>query len=214
MTPTKQAMLDSLPVRDGDLIIRARTRGDIDEYAKWPQYPKAFEAFNKVFSLRFAAMTQQERDEQFGAWAEDGGRITLCVDKANEKAVASLTLREIDWDSRKIGNMGFLVNPAHVDKGLGTRIMLAVKDWCFGHGIVSLRFDVVACNFRAVRCYEKAGFSIVGEFWKDEEPLRGKDLTLPEYDSMRPHVRIDEGSPQIRFWWMELRRQAGGEVSR
>lgn len=199
-------MLDSLPICDGDLLIRPRTRSDIDEYAGWPQYPPPFEPFNGNFSLRFAVMTAEQRDETFRAWYENGAQLVLCIDRAGEKAVGNLTLREIDWKSRKIGNMGFLVKPTCVDHGLGTRIISAVTDWCFGHGIVSIRFDVVACNTRAVRCYSKAGYKTIGEFWKDEEPLRGKDVNLPEYDFMRPHVRLVGDNPQIRFWWME--RQA------
>ncbi len=195
-----------LPIRDGDLIVRRLTRDDIDEYASWPQYPRPYEPFNETFSLRFAAMDAQARDRWFEERTADASRIMLAADYANESAIANLTLREIDWTAGAIGNMGYLVKPTHVDRGVGTRIMRAVADWCFEHGVVSMRLDVVACNTRAVRCYEKAGFAISGEFWKEEEPLRGKDISLPEYRFMRPHVRVEDGIPQIRFWWMELAR--------
>lgn len=206
MTPTRQGMLDSLPICDGDLTIRQRTRTDLDEYAAWPLYPHPFESFSETFGLRYAAMTAEQRDERFKELSESPATVPLAIDRETEVCVANLTLREIDWASGMICNMGFLVKPTMVGKGIGTRIMNTVTDWCFGHGFTSIRFDVVACNTRAVRCYEKAGYKIVGEFWKDEEPLRGKDIALPEYDFMRPHVRVIDGNPQIRFWWMERSR--------
>lgn len=198
-------MLASLPIRGGDLTIRQLTREDIDEYADWPQYPHPYEPFNETFSLRFAALTAEQRDERFRTWIEDDARVALAADLGSERAVVNLMLRQIDWEAGIIGNMGFLVKPTAVNQGIGTRIMRAATGWCFGHGMVTLRLDVVACNTRAVRCYEKAGFTITGEFWKDEEPLRGKDLSLPEYDFMHPHVRPGDEVPQIRFWWMEVR---------
>lgn len=199
-------MLDSLPIRDGDIAIRLRTRNDIDDYANWPPYPPPYEPFN--IARRYGPMTTDQRDACLREWMEDESRIILSADRESEKAIANLTFREIDWESGKIGNMGFLVKPTEVEKGIGTRIMRTVADWCFEHGVTSIRFDVVACNTRAVRCYEKAGFTIAGEFWKDEETLRGKDTNLPEFDFMRPHVRVESGVPQIRFWWMELRTGA------
>jgi RimJ/RimL family protein N-acetyltransferase len=201
-------MLESLPICDGDLTIRQRTREDIDAYASWPMYPPPYEPFNAAFALRFAAMSDAERDACFQEWIGDDARIILCADREHERSIASLTFRDIDWESGGIGNMGFVMKPTHVEQGIGTRIMLAVSDWCLGHGITGIRFDVVACNTRAVRCYEKAGFTITGEFWKDEDALQGKDISLPEYDFMRPHVRVENGTPQIRFWWMELRTGA------
>lgn len=205
MTTTRQGVLNSLPISDADLIIRTRTRADIDEFARWPLYSHPFEPFNETFSLHYAAMTEIERNERFRVLSEDPNRILLAIDRAAETCIGNLTLREVDWEARSIGNMGFLVKPTAVGKGIGTRIMNKTTDWCFGHGFTSMRFDVVACNTRAVRCYEKTGFKVVGEFWNDEEPLRGKDLSLPKYDFMHPHVRVIDGNPQIRFWWMERR---------
>jgi len=201
----RERMLGSLPIREGDVTIRALVRGDIDEYARWPRYPRLYEPFNETFSLRFAGMTAEQRDERFRRWSEDSARIALAADRGPERAVCNLMLRQIDWDSRSVGNMGFLVKPTQVEHGLGTRIMRTAVDWCFGQGIVSLRLDVVAANTRAVRCYEKAGFVRTGECWKDEELLRGVDTSLPEYDFLRSHLRIDGDVPQIRFWWMEIK---------
>lgn len=204
-------MLDSLPIQDSDLTIRPLVRSDLEEYAQWPQYPPNYDAFNQTFSLRLAGMNTEQRDAWFRERMSDESRIALAADLGSERAVASLMLQQIDWNTRKVGNMGFLVKPTRVEQGIGSRIMRLVSDWCFMHGIVSLRLDVVACNTRAVRCYEKVGFSITGEFWKDEEPLRGRDINLPEYDFMRPHLRMENETPQIRFWWMELASPSASE---
>ncbi len=206
MIQAKRELLNLLPIQDGDLMIRQLARSDIDHYAQWPQYPPEYDAFNETFSLRLASMTSEQRDERFRTWTQDDERIALAIDLGQEPAIANLMLRQIDWQAHVVRNMGYLVKPTHVSQGIGTRILRTTADWCFEHGIHGLRLDVVACNTRAVRCYEKVGFTITGEFWKDEEPLRGKDLSLPELQFMHPHVRLSGEVPQIRFWWMEMNR--------
>ncbi|MCK4235278.1 GNAT family N-acetyltransferase, partial [candidate division WOR-3 bacterium] len=90
------------------------------------------------------------------------------------------------------------------NKGIGTLIIRKVSNWCFKLGLKALRLDVAAANTRAIRCYEKAGFVKTEEFWRNDKGLRNIDVNQPQYDFLRPHVRLDRDVPQIRFWWMDL----------
>ena len=197
---SKEKLLRTLPLHDGDLAIRACERGDLDAFAEWPPYPFPHESFG----FSFAGMSAQERDTVFEARNGDPRRVSLAIDHDTQPCVASLVLFNIDWPRRTAGNMGYRVAPDRCDRGMGTRILHTTAAWLFGQGMDRLRLDVAASNARAVRCYEKAGFERTAEFWIDEPALQGVDLAQERYAFLRDHVRLEGAHTQIRFWWMEL----------
>ena len=173
---------------------------DLEELAEWPGYPFPYEPFNYSFN----EMNSKEKDQHFHSREENPNRITLVVDHATQKAIGYLSLVQIDLVDRKVGNMGFRIHPSWCNKGIGTLVICKVSNWCFKLGLKTLRLDVAAANTRAIRCYEKAGFVKTEEFWRNDEGLKNIDVNQPQYDFLRPHVRLDRDVPQIRFWWMEL----------
>lgn len=201
MALTKNVLLASLPIRAGELTIRCWERSDLDEMARWPDYPFPNESFNIVYRW----LPREELDARFKVRNEDPSRVDLTIDHVSQRTIGRLNLSMIDWEHREVGTMGFLLSAAWCDRGLGTEIMRAVTLWCFGHGITRLGLDVSASNARAVRCYEKVGFVKTGEFWHNEPRLSEVDFADPRYDFQRPHTRLDGPVPQIRFWGMEIR---------
>jgi RimJ/RimL family protein N-acetyltransferase len=197
---SKGAMTGSLPVSDGHFTLRAWTLQDVEALAGWPSYPPAYAAFD----LSYRTMTPADRKGRFESKDADTSRITLVADLPTEPVAAYVALIEIDWLAGYVGNMAVRLKPACCDRGLGTRLLRLVAQWCFDNGVSRLRLDVAAANPRAVRCYEKAGFTHSGEFWRDESRLRGVDLSQDEYALLRPHVRRENDAPQVRFYWMEL----------
>lgn len=206
-------MLASLPRRNGDLCIRALTRQDLDAVAAWPSYPAGYEPFN----LRFAGMTVTQLDDLFRTRLADPARITLVADHEQQSCIGYLGLVEIDWPRCRIGNMGYRIHPDWCDRGIGTRVMRLAAGWCFACGIETLRLDVAGANDRAIRCYEKAGFQRAGEFWQVDPQLRDVNLDDPRHEAVRSHVRLEGGTPYVRFYWMEMRtrkrRNAEGYTS-
>lgn len=196
-------MLASLPIREADLLIRSWGRDDLDALARWPGYPSPYEAFN----LPFAGMTATELERSFQSRNEEPDRITVIVDHAAQPVIGYFVLVQIDWKGRRVGNMGCRLHPSWCDRGIGTSVMRTISNWCFDCGMKRVRLDVAAANPRAIRCYEKAGFVAAGEFWRDDNALRTIGISRPEYDSLRPHVRWDGATPQVRFLWMELTRE-------
>lgn len=193
-------MLKSLPICEEVFTIRPWNRKDLEELAEWPGYPFPYEPFNSSLS----EMNSEEKEQHFHSREENPNRITLVVDHATQKAIGYLSLVQIDWVNREVGNMGFRIHPSWCNKGIGTLVIRKVSNWCFKFGLKALRLDVAAANTRAIRCYEKAGFVKIEEFWRNDEGLRNIDVNQPQYSFLRPHVRLDRDVPQIRFWWMQL----------
>lgn len=200
MKVSKQDMLKSLPICKEETSIRPWNRKDLDDLAKWPGYPFPNEPFNSSLS----EMSSEERDQHFRSREDNPNRITLVVDHTTQKAIGYLSLVQIDWLDRIVGNMGFRIHPSWCNKGIGTLVIREVSNWCFEFGLRALQLDVAAANTRAVRCYEKVGFVKTEEFWRNDEGLKKIDINQLQYNFLRPHVRLDRGVLQIRFWWMEL----------
>lgn len=199
MKASKQDMLESLPIYLDDLSIRSWNRNDLDELAKWPGYPFPYEPFNSILIEK----SPEEKDAYFHSRDSNPNRITVVVDHITEQTIGHLSLVQIDWVNRKVGNMGFRIHPSWCDKGIGTLVICGISDWCFRLGLKALRLDVAATNARAIRCYEKAGYVKTQEFWRTDQGLKNIDINQPRYSFLRPHVRLNRNIPQIRFWWME-----------
>jgi RimJ/RimL family protein N-acetyltransferase len=197
--PSKKQLVASLPLHTNDLVIRQWRRGDLDRFAKWPAYSFPYQAFN--FSFR--DMHAGELDNFFTVREADLNRITLSIDLGADPAIAYLALSTIEWQARRVDNFGFRLHPDQCDRGLGTQILCMVADWLFRGGIDCIAADVAASNGRAVRCYEKAGFLQVGTLWREAPDLQEVDLSTSRSDFLRPHVRFENGMPELRFWLMD-----------
>lgn len=56
--------------------------------------------------------------------------------------------------------LGFMyTHPDHRGKGINSKIIESLKDWCRSQNIVELRLDVYDENLSAVKAYEKVGFT-------------------------------------------------------
>jgi RimJ/RimL family protein N-acetyltransferase len=203
----KAQMFETLPIAHGDVCLRAWDRADLDHLAAWPSYPFPYEPFN----LSYGRMTPAEREAAFQTRDTCPNRITLVADHQRQRTIAFVALAEIDWEGLAVGNMGFRVHPSWCGQGVGAAILRTVVNWCFDWGVQTLRLDVAASNARAIRCYEKCGFFINGTFWRDAPELAGLDISTPLYDFLRPHVRVENGVSQLRFWWMQISRTPSSE---
>jgi RimJ/RimL family protein N-acetyltransferase len=197
----KSDLLKALPIMEEGRTIRCWQRIDLDLLARWPKYPFPFESLN----YRLDSMADGERDRHFQVREMNPDRITLILDTGNDQTIGYCALVEIDWPSSRVGNMAVRLRPDKCGQGLGAWMLRTVSRWCFAQGIVSLRLDVAAANQRAVRCYQKAGYSITGEFWHDDAQLGGVDLSQTRFDFLRPHVRTSGTILQQRFYWMETK---------
>jgi RimJ/RimL family protein N-acetyltransferase len=199
--PSKAKLVESLPLATGGLTIRRWTREDVDRFAGWPGYEFPYGAFD----LSFRTMDSVERDRVYREREARPDSMVLAVDSDRQASLAYFALHRIDWAHRQVGNFGFRVHPHHTGRGVGTAILLAVIGWLFRGGMSLISVDVAASNVPAVRCYEKAGFACREAVWREAADLAGVDLSSPRYAFLRPHVRMVQSRPQLRFWLMEAR---------
>jgi len=168
----------------------------------WPRYPFPYEPFD----LGYHAMGVAERDKAFEKANANSDKIVLVGDAASDRTVMFTSLNHVGGNGRIIGNMTYRIHPDCCDHGLGSRFIQLIADRCFASGIDIFRFDVAAPNARAIRCYEKAGFKIVEEFWRgDQEFLETIDIESPSFDFLRPHALHTSDGWKLRFYWMERR---------
>ena len=196
----RQRLRRQFPVTAGDLGVRLWERDDVDRLALWPPYPFPFERFD----LGYRAMSQNERDRAFEKFGSNPDRLLLIGDTGTARTVMFVSLNSVGGNTRVIGNMAYRIHPSWCDRGVGTQFIQLITERSFAAGIEVFRFDVAASNPRAIRCYEKAGFRIVDEFWRQDEDILGAiDISQPAFDYLRPHVRRVTGGWELRFHWME-----------
>jgi len=201
VTSAKDRLFETLPIRDGEIAVRRCAREDYERFAAWPPYPAHFECFR----FSFADLPPAERDRVFEKRDSRSDLIQVTVDRGEDVAVAYVGFLNIDWRGRTIENLTIRVHPSFCDQGIGTAMLIMIRDWWWGQGMGSLRLDVAGPNTRAQRCYEKVGFVRTGEFWTEDKALADVDLAGEEYDWLREHVRNTSGVPEIRFRLMECR---------
>lgn len=197
---TKEKCLKELPIREGPFVIRAWNRDDLDILAAWPKYPFPYEGFE----FSFVSMNSADRDQLFDKRSKKSDAIPLVVDHDDIPTIGYLSLTKISWAEGMIGNFGYRIHPAWVNRGIGTSVLRMAILWVFDCGFSSIRVDVAGSNRRAIRCYEKAGFSTVGEIWRKAQDLKDVDLNETRYDFLRPHLRLEGDAPELRFFVMEI----------
>lgn len=193
-------LIRRFPLAASSCRVRMMSLADTHRFADWPGYPFPYEPFD----LTYKRMSPEEREAAFRKREEDLSRITFAVD-GDIPCVGYLCLVEIDWQSAAVGNMGYRIHPDWCGKGIGSAALSAVTDCCLACGFERLSLDVAASNSRAIRCYEKCGFQIIGEFFRDAN-LDGVDVTERKYDFLRPHLTGNYGRLDLRFYWMQRTR--------
>ena len=207
---SKRGLLESsLPIHKEDLIIRRLIRSDMDLLSRWPGYPWPYD----VFRFSFCGLGVDELDRAYEVPMRSKNRIMLVVDTGKVSAIGYVALVQIDWSNHRSENMCFRIHPEFCDQGIGTRILIMIRDWWFGHGMNALRLDVAATNHRAVRCYLKAGFQKTGEFWRNAPDLINKNLSEEKYMFLGNHVNCESETPRILFYWMEAQNDQQSAAS-
>lgn len=82
-------------------------------------------------------------------------KLTLCG-----RMIGTVELMRIRWKERSATVGHFLLDPACTGQGHGTCALEQLKALAAGMGLETLYLNVFADNLSAVRCYEKAGFTL------------------------------------------------------
>ncbi len=199
----KDMMIKTLPYSHEDITLRTCERSDYDKLVSWSPYEWPFDGFN----FSFASLNRHELDQLVRKRQQEVDRVTLVADLEDSMVVGYVALLEVDWKEGWAYNMSIRVHPEYLSRGNGTKMLRAVRDWWLNAGMKGLRLDVAASNQRALRSYEKAGFMVVDEFWREAPDLLGVDLSDPRYGFLEGNVEQGEGTPRIRFYLMEISQE-------
>jgi RimJ/RimL family protein N-acetyltransferase len=90
-----------------------------------------------------------------------GPRISYAVELLPEPhLIGRITLRDIQASTAQLG---IYLHPSYVGQGYGTAALRLFLPSIFEAGeLAAIRLDVAVDNRRAIRCYEKCGFRVVG----------------------------------------------------
>ncbi len=157
---SKDKLLSSLPLCESSLTLRPSCREDIDRCADWPPYPPPYSYFNSDLAF----LSESARNASFAERNQDPTRVSITVDHDTQPVIGFVVLHDIDWSMGAIGNMGLRIHPLWCDKGIGTAVMNIIAINLTRIGAVRFRFDVQEENSRAIRCYEKVGFTRMERF--------------------------------------------------
>jgi RimJ/RimL family protein N-acetyltransferase len=134
-------------------------------------------------------------------YSQDPRRLLCAVTNKTGQVIGSITLRE--RDARRSARLGITLGADYVDLGLGTEALTLFLDYYFGElGFEKLVLDVAGCNRRAIRVYQKFGFTAVGQHERSlQRHKKWAFLNKPAYASVRQFFRRDWAG---RRWQMHF----------
>jgi diamine N-acetyltransferase len=185
-----------------NVAVRPMRREDVDAFAGWARHSDPlFRHYN------LPALSAADADD---LWAFLSGTPEVrrpYVGLAGEQVVATLIVRGID-PSTAAGELGIMLDPAYLGRGLGKRILGAFAEVLANEGFRRLHLEVAGYNGRAIAAYRASGFAVCDEYWADPEPGIdvGALLDSPAAGTVSPNVRLNAGgSYQARIVRMERR---------
>jgi len=187
------------PIYGKRVTLRPWQRGDTLSHELWPRYSEPFSSlWNIPHMISYNDVVGRGWSSQRYVWA--------VVDSAR-RLIGRISLREVD-PKQGSARLGISLAQPHVGQGLGSEAMALFLDHYFGPlGFAQLNLDVAAFNLRAVRCYERLGFTYRASEWRSA----GNDPALrllddPRYSDLAQFFRRDRHTTLIEFYEMVLPR--------
>ena len=184
------------------LSIRTWTLHDDELADEWPPYNDPTEPlWNLPRQVGFS--------DQWGQLLEvTGMRRTWAVENPAGCLIGRISLREID--ARKAqARLGITFGAPYIGQGLGTEALALFLDYYFtDFGFLTMLLDVAAPNQRAVRSYERLGFSFVGSDWREADSRFDRRLLdNPRYADIHKFFRLGQQGLYVEFFEMRLLKE-------
>ena len=96
------------------------------------------------------------------AWSPEGAVVFVALE--NEQLLGTYTLKpNFPGQGAHVANASFVASPAAAGKGLGKQLGLHALEQAKALGYQAMQFNaVVSTNIRAVKLWERLGFTIIG----------------------------------------------------
>lgn len=169
-------------------------REDVDALAAWGRHDEPlFRHYN------LPTLSALGADELWAFFSGSPEKHRPYVGLAGERVVASMILSRID-PAAGSAELGIILDPACMGRGLGRRILVAFAAVLAGEGFRRLHLEVAGYNERAIAAYRAAGFTVLDEYWDELEP--GIEIAaLPDRE-----VR-DDGNGRYRMRIVRMERR-------
>jgi len=181
--------------------INPLTIKDVYEMTKWGKHEsRLFEDYN------FPELTDNEVKEWFHNKTSHRNNVCFSVANENNEIIGYINIKEIK-KLRKSAKLGIVFDPNHLDKGYGTESILALLSYFFYQMNMKVMYlDVAKYNKRALRCYEKCGFTIIKEYKEPLFDLGLKDFGDDRFDDVRECFTINKSRIYCYCYKMEIKR--------
>ncbi|EFO80444.1 GCN5-related N-acetyltransferase [Oscillochloris trichoides DG-6] len=180
--------------------LRPWQRRDTLAQELWPRYT---EPFSSLWNIARTIYTDPQHRQNWSAQ-----RYAWAIEDGYQRMIGRISLREIDLHEAS-ARLGISLSPHYVSQGYGTEALAAFLDAFFGPlNYQTMHLDVAAFNIRAVRCYERLGFSYVFSEWRSA----GRDASLrllddPRYQGYQAYFRRGRYETTVEFYEMTLGRE-------
>ena len=147
-----------MDLRSARMVIRTWQQHDDSRADAWPPYHDPLES---IWNL------PRQGSGPWGSGLEfSAARRTWAVDDLAGRLMGRISLREVD-QRQSSARLGVTFGAPYVGRGLGSEAMMLFLDYYFSDlGFELMLLDVAGANQRAVRCYERLGFTAVGNDWR------------------------------------------------
>jgi len=181
--------------------VRRFTRRDLDERCKWPPYEDPLYRHHNVY-----LPTKGMLDHWYKAWINGRGRISFAIEDEKGRMMGQISLREIDRRNG-VARLGISLCADVVGKGCGTEALRVFLRYYFCEmGFKRMVLDVAQYNRRAIRCYEKLGFTVTRDFLR-ENIFSFRVTGNEQFRNIRRFFLFEDGREWIKYWDMELKRE-------
>lgn len=132
---------------------------DAEKYAEWINDLNVsiyLTSAPKVYSL--------QKEKEILEHISKEGYCFAIIDSEKDKLIGNIGLEDVDFIDRKAVLGIFIGDKEYWNKGYGTEAIGLLLDFSFNLlNLNSIMLIVHAFNKRAIRCYEKCGFKLIGK---------------------------------------------------
>lgn len=191
-----------MALRGARVNIRPWQRQDERILDRWPPYNDPLESlWNLPRQLSVAG------ESWYGMWEGSSSRRTWAVENLTGDLIGRISLREID-ERKGQARLGIMFGAPYVGQGLGSESLALFLDYFFFElGFQRMVLDVAAPNQRAVRCYQRLGFCLAGDDWREAGSLFDPQILNSNlYSELRQFFRSGQHGVWVQFFEMALLR--------
>jgi len=172
-------------IRGRKVVIRPLTRSTLEEVTSWPEYTGLYSCYNiQEFE------TQEKRDEWYARRVEtDLSASWFSIHSLDDRLIGLLNFyaqQNALW--HREAEIGIGIRADECNKGYGAEAITAFVDYIFSEtGLTHIGLGARIWNKRALRCYEKCGFTRCGE---STMKLNGKNVQFIEMELTKERFLI------------------------